>query len=46
MNNDKYQKLMAVTGVDYDTEGTSQKAVSTVVRFINKLTGRSTVGNS
>lgn len=41
MNNDKYQKLMAETGVDYDTEGTSQKAVSTVVRFINKQTGRS-----
>ena len=36
MDNAKYQKLMAVTGVDYDTKGTSQKFVSTVVRFINK----------
>jgi hypothetical protein len=41
MDNEKYQKLMAVSGVDYDTKGTSQNAVSTVVRFINKQTEKS-----
>ena len=41
MDNAKYQKLMDVTGVDYNTKGNSQEKVSTVVRFINKQTGRS-----
>lgn len=41
MDNAKYQKLMTVSGVDYDTKGTSQNDVSTVVRFINKQTGKS-----
>lgn len=36
MDNAKYQKLMEVSGVDYDTQGTSKNEVSTVVRFINK----------
>lgn len=41
MDNAKYQKLMSVAGVDYDTKGTSQNEVSTVVRFINKQNGTS-----
>ena len=41
MDNAKYQKLMAVSGVDYTTKGTSTNEVSTVVRFINKQNGTS-----
>ena len=41
MDNAKYQKLMKETGVTYLTKGQSQQEVSTVVRFINKQTGRS-----
>ena len=41
MDKEKYAKLMEVSGVTYDTKGTSTKAISTVVRFINKLTGKS-----
>ena len=41
MDNAKYQKLMKETGVTYLTKGNSQKEISTVVRFINKQTGRS-----
>jgi len=41
MNNAKYQKLMKVTETTFETKGQSQKEVSTVVRFINKQTGRS-----
>ena len=41
MNNAKYQKLIVMTDAKYTNQGTSQKAISTVVRFINKNTGRS-----
>jgi hypothetical protein len=41
MNRDKYHAMREVLGADYDHQGTSQKALSTVVRFINKNTGTS-----
>ena len=41
MNGAKYLKLATLTGANYKTKGVSQKGISTVVRFINKKTGRS-----
>ena len=41
MDKDKYNKMMAVLGVNYDNQGTSQDSLSTVVRFISKTTGTS-----
>jgi uncharacterized protein (DUF2141 family) len=39
MNKAKYNQMMKVLGVNYDNQGTSQDSLSTVVRFINKVTG-------
>ena len=41
MNDKKYEQLMKVTGATYKNGGTSQEPISSVVRFINKKTGRS-----
>ena len=41
MNGAKYQKLIDLTEAKYSNQGTSQKAISTTVRFINKKTERS-----
>ena len=41
MDNAKYQQLMKVTGATYKNGGVSQNAISTVIRYINKKTGRS-----
>ena len=41
MNKAKYATMMKALGVNYGNQGTSQKEVSTVVRFINKQTDRS-----
>jgi hypothetical protein len=40
MNAAKYAKLMSLTEAKYSNNATSQKAVSTTVRFVNKITGR------
>ena len=41
MNGAKYQKLIDLTKATYSNQGTSQEAISTTVRFINKKTDRS-----
>ena len=38
MRRDAYAKLMQVTGATYDTKGLNKKQLSTVIRFVNKIT--------
>ena len=41
MTGAKYKKLIELTGASYSNQGKSQKEISTVVRFINKISGTS-----